>query len=119
MFLFVANFSSVKTYLECKGNYSSNGQITQTKLFVSIDEYRWWVGLWSNSDGNMRVEIEEIDFLYYSYLDDIDSFPRLHIYDSDPARGGKGKGYYSKLSKTLKLYFTSKTSFEGKCYSIN
>ena len=53
LFLFVVNFSAVETRFQCSGEIASQNTRQQTTIFMKLDEYRWWVGLWSESDGSV------------------------------------------------------------------
>ena len=107
----VVNLSETETALSCKGEFILEGQTHSGDLYVSLNEYRWWVGLWSSgSDGNMHVEMPDGYLLYFYRLKELKTV--WHIY------GGRGeqelKGSYSKLSKSLKLG-TPFGLFEGTC----
>ena len=58
-FILVAKYSSATTVYECSGkqDYSEEGEQRSylAKMFVKLEEYRWWVHLWSNSDGFLTV----------------------------------------------------------------
>jgi hypothetical protein len=54
---FVANYSSAESGFECSGKLSSKEGSLPTTLYIKLEEYRWWVGLWSDSDGALRLEI--------------------------------------------------------------
>ncbi len=55
LFLFLINFSSVTSSYECKGEISV-GESKETKtVYIVLDEYRWWVGLWGVWGGILMV----------------------------------------------------------------
>ena len=110
-FVVVANFSAIRTVLTCKGEITDAGQSRPSNLYASLNEYRWWVRLWSNSDGDLRVELSDGFRLYFETLNDLGTL--LHIYRGYPGKL-EFKGSYSKLSKSLKLS-TPYGFFDGTC----
>jgi hypothetical protein len=59
LFVFVANFSSVESRFQCSGEVSSVGNSQPTTVYVRWEQYRWWVSLWSDSDGAAWLEIPQ------------------------------------------------------------
>ena len=114
-FVVVANFSESRTVLTCKGETTTAGQPSPDTLHAALNEYRWWVGLWSDSDGNLKVELSDGFTRYYDTIKDLDT--RIHIYIGYPGEL-ELKGSYSKLSKSLKLS-TPYGFFEGICIADN
>ena len=112
-FWFVVNFSATTTALECTGELSVNGKAKPSKLYARLNEYRWWVGLWSNSDGDIMIELPDHGFRFFPDIRDIGLSLNIH-------EGHEGKleliGAYSKMSKTLKLR-TGYGFFDGACKS--
>ncbi|PCJ34863.1 MAG: hypothetical protein COA93_03905 [Alphaproteobacteria bacterium] len=111
LFLFVANFSSVSSSFECVGKVTSKGNVEPKTIYIVIEEYRWWVGLWSDSDGMVKLEIPNEVFEVYLHV--IEAGEQLRIYESP----NKIKGNFSKLSKVLALQ-TPLGFFDGKCKVI-
>ena len=110
-FVVVANFSETKTILTCKGEITDAGQSRPDTLFAALNEYRWWVGLWSDSAGYLKIEMPDRGYYFFSTLKDLDTL--LHIYNGYPGKL-EFKGSYSKLSKSLKLS-TPHGFFDGTC----
>ena len=108
LFLFVANFSSVSSNYECTGEISLGESKESKTLFIVLEEYRWWVGLWGNSDGNVQLEIPNEHAGYYSHVVEVGN--QLQIYEPP----NEMKGNFSTLSKTLALK-TPYGFFDGKC----
>ncbi len=111
LFAFVVNFSSVSSSFECAGEISLDEKSSPSTIYIVLEEYRWWVGLWSDSDGNVKLEIPNKTLDYYSHVVEVGN--QLQIYDSP----NEMKGYYSTLSKTLALK-TTLGFFDGKCKEI-
>ena len=111
LFLFVANFSSVTSNYECPGEISKGEKKTPKTIYILLEEYRWWVSLWSDSDGNLKLEIPNELVDYYSHVVEVGN--QLQIYEPP----NEMKGYFSTLSKTLSLK-TQYGFFDGKCVSI-
>ena len=109
----VANFSETETVLSCKGEITTEEQTRPSNLYISLNEYRWWVRLWSDSDGMMRAELSDGFTLLFLTLEDLGFV--VHIYRGFPSdEDFELNGSYSKLSKTLKLV-TPLGFFEGTC----
>ena len=111
LFLFVVNFSSVASNYECAGEISSGESKTSKTIYIVLEEYRWWVGLWGDSDGNVKLEIPNEHLGYYGHV--VEAGNQLQIYDPPNAM----KGHFSTLSKTLALK-TPYGFFDGKCVAI-
>ena len=50
LFVFVANFSAVESRFQCPGEISSKDGSHPVTVYLKLEEYRWWVRLWSESD---------------------------------------------------------------------
>jgi hypothetical protein len=111
LFIFVANFSVVSSKYKCTGEISLEGNKESKTLFIVLAEYQWWVGLWSDSDGNVQLEIPNNHVGYYSHVVDVGN--QRQIYDSP----NEMKGNFSTLSKTLSLK-TPYGFFDGKCVDV-
>lgn len=111
----VVFFSSVETRYECAGTLSAKEVTSKAKIFVKIERYRWWVKLWSSSDGALWVEVPNKIFDYYSSLTAVGD--QLQISRTQEELKGLW-GYYSSLSNTLVLE-TSVGTFNGQCSKPN
>jgi len=107
LFFFVANYSSVKTSFECPGGLTNSNLTEPTTIFFRLEEYRWWVGLWSESDGNLWLEVPNISVEYYAQLVEVGDQIQIY-YDGAPA------GMFSTLSKSFSLD-THRGFFDGVC----
>ena len=63
--LFVANFSAVESHFRCPGEISSTDGSHPVTVYLKFEEYRWWVGLWSESDGAIHVDIPNAYVEYF------------------------------------------------------
>lgn len=110
LFVFVANFSEIESRFQCSGEISSEGGSRPTTIYMKLKEYRWWVGLWSESDGNLWIETPRgVDF----YARIIGYGDQLQISDFQNI-----KGHFSTLSKTLTIS-THVGMFEGTCKRLD
>jgi hypothetical protein len=105
----VLNFSAAESRFECVGTFSigkENGTV-----YVKLQEYRWWVGLWSKADAAIWVEFPNVTVEYFGDV--------IRVGDQLQIRDGLNntKGTFSTLSKTLAL-LTYKGVFEGTCKGI-
>lgn len=111
LLLLNANFSSVASNYECKGELSVGESNVEKTVYIVLEEYRWWVGLWSDSHGHMLLEIPNEHVNYYNQLVEVGN--QIQIYDPP----NKVKGNFSTLSKVLALK-TPYGFFDGKCLRI-
>ena len=112
LFAFVAAFSSKSSSYECVGEMTNGDNLSPSTVYIQLEEYRWWVGLWSDSDGNLKLEIPHKFNGYYEHIVDINI--QLQIY----SKPQEMKGYFSPLSKALSLQ-TPSGFFDGKCKRID
>lgn len=107
-FVFVANFSATEARLACSGTIASGSGGKASQIFLKVHEYRWWVGLWSDSDGSIWLEIPNAAVDYYPHVKAVGD--ELQIREA----AGFLRGTLSKLSMTLMLS-TPRGMFEGTC----
>lgn len=108
LFLFIANFSAVEARYECTGSLDDSMLPAEKKGYLKIDEYRWWVGLWSDSDGSVWFEVPGVWTAYYPHARSGGEY--MQIFDSP----GVLKGNFSKLSRNLTLALPGGV-FRGEC----
>ncbi len=53
----VINYSADESNYEYNGIWSDSMTSIPPVVFLKIAKYRWWVGLWSDSDGAIWIEI--------------------------------------------------------------
>ena len=110
LFLFVVYFSSVESRFQCSGDISSQGSSQPATIYMKLNEYRWWVGLWSDSDGSVWLEIPNRALEYFEHVVEVGD--QLQIYEQKTPRG-----HFSTLSKNLAVT-TASWSFDGTCKKI-
>lgn len=108
--VFIINFSTTETKYQCTGEIVTDGTSDSINFFMVHTEYRFWVHLWSKSDGKMLLEYPDGTLDSYLYLKDSD--PLIYIHESTSDTGWKGR--FSSLSKDLRLS-TYLGRFRGKC----
>ena len=114
IFLFIAmNYSSVETRFECVGELTAAGNAKQSKMFLKIVKYRWWVGLWSDDDGMVFTEVPTQSYQYFEHLNEVGEM--WQISDGYPP---EIKGAFSAISNTLMIQ-TSNGFFEGACKPVS
>lgn len=111
LFLFVVNFSAVEKRFQCFGEISSQNTRQQATIFMKLHEYRWWVGLWSESDGSVWLEVPNRALEYFERVVEVGDQLQIYDYQRNP------KGYFSSLSKTLAIT-ASTWSFDGTCKKV-
>lgn len=115
-YLFLVKFSMVESRYECVGTLSSTDGDKPLTVYIKLGTYRWWVGLWSNSDGQVHTEIPNTHIGYFSNLKKVGD--QYQIFDLDM----NIKGNFSSLSNVLALQLpvVSMTDFfDGKCKKID
>jgi hypothetical protein len=112
LFVIASKFSSVKSKYECNGILTSGGESNQKTVYIIHEKYRWWVDLWSNSKGNLKLEIPNIAFRYYGHIQKI-GYNYMIYYQPNELVGS-----FSSLSKTLSID-TQFGFFDGKCKNID
>ena len=80
------------------------------KLFFKFQKFRWWVHLWSDSDGQGFVENKGGYIHHLSDLEILDGWGDI-VFDK---YGGMKKGRYSAMSKTMRYVYGNQL-FEGQC----
>lgn len=81
--IIVVGFSSVVSPYKCDGQITSEEGMMPKTIYIKLEEYRWWVGLWGNSDGNLRLEIPNTVVEYYSYIDEVGDQLQIHLDQGD------------------------------------
>ena len=112
LFVFAANFSEVETRYKCEATITSEHGSQKETIYLKLSEYRWWVGLWSDSDGMLMLESTDGFMSLFTQLED--NGEKLFIFDDEK----RVVGSYSKLSGNLDLD-TSRGYIEGPCLEIS
>jgi hypothetical protein len=116
LLVFVAKFSTVESRFQCPGEISSTDGVRRVSIYLKLEEYRWWVGLWSESDAAVHIEIPNTYIDYFGNVKKVGD--QYQIFDSAKSL----KGNFSTLSKTLaiQLPLRQKTDFfDGTCKKID
>ena len=108
----VVGYSSVESRFECSGEMTFDSISKPSTIHIKLNEYRWWVNLWSESDGDFYLEIPNVLVKFYDRVIDLD--PQIQILGHQK----EIKGNFSKLSKTL-ILDTSVGFFDGTCNRLN
>lgn len=113
LFVLLANFSSAQSRYQCTGSFSSGHIPHPATVFVKLDQYRWWVGLWSASDGALWLEVPNATVEYFGQI--TRAGEQLQIFRND----NQLAGHFSTLSKTLALKLSTGVGFDGTCKGID
>lgn len=111
LFLLI-NFSSVETKFKCDGKISDNGSEYNSIIFLKLEKYRWWVGLWSDSKGSAWIEIPNKTVEYFGYISGSGDVIQMG------ASPGEFGGVFSNLSKTIGVSIKPYGVFDGSCEII-
>ena len=112
LFLFVANFPAVESRFQCPGEISSKDGTRPITVYLKLEEYKWWVGLWSESDAAIHLEIPNTYVNYFGNVKKVGD--QYQIFDSDK----RLKGNFSTLSKALAINLPIHLQtdfFDGAC----
>jgi hypothetical protein len=108
----VLNFSSIESRFECSGKLSAGQASKPATVYIRLATYRSWVGLWSDSNAALWLEIPNETVDYFERV--VKSGDQLQIYG--PKKDIKGN--FSTLSRALTLS-TPKGFFDGVCKRID
>jgi hypothetical protein len=114
LLIVLGTFSEVESRFQCSGEMSSPGSSRSITAYMRLIEYRWWVGLWNDSDGLLWVEIPNTTLDSFQIAEMGEQFHISEIREGQP----RLKGNFSRLSRTLALD-TSAGFFDGTCTTIN
>ncbi|MBN8239965.1 hypothetical protein JF541_12445 [Marinobacter hydrocarbonoclasticus] len=105
----VINFSAVEERYRCEGSFANplNGQISP--IYLKIHDYRWWVGLWSDSDAAVWLEVPNEITEYYGQVKEVGDKLQLYGHNSE------FQGSFSNLSKALQVELPRFGRFSGAC----
>ena len=112
LLLFVVNFSIVESRFQCPGEISSTDGSHPVTVYLKLQEYRWWVGLWGDSDAAINLEIPNTYVDYFGKVKKVGD--QYQIFDS----AQRVKGNFSTLSKALAISLPLKLKtdfFDGTC----
>lgn len=111
IFVIIGKFSAIETKYECIGSFSKNSKVNQMTIYMKLQRYRWWVDLWSDSDGSIWIEGGPSTCEYFEKLKKIGDL--YQIFDLK----NKERGTFSILSNSLYLEFPGGT-FTGQAKEI-
>ena len=112
IFVFLANFSAVESRFQCPGEISSTDGSRPITVYLKLEEYRWWVGLWSDSNAAVHIEVPNTYVDYFGNVKKVGD--QYQIYHS----ANKLEGIFSILSKALAINLPLKVQtdfFDGNC----
>jgi hypothetical protein len=108
LYVFLVSFSSTTSRFACAGKLTSTGGTQPATIYMKLEDYRWWVGLWSKADANVHLEIPNTWLDYFGHVVKVGD--QFQIFDSQKNL----KGDYSLLSKALAVK-TPEGIFVGTC----
>ena len=115
LYLFVIKFSAVESRFECTGKIIANGVERPATVFLNLDRYRWWVGLWSDSSGDAWLEVPNQTVIYFGHI--TQAGDQLQFWDSFGSPSNFS-GIFSTLSRTIGVKLGAAGVFEGICKDI-
>ena len=105
----VGLFSSKESQLVCHGTLDRSNESIGVDLNMRLTEYRWWVNLWNDSDGMLRVEIPGNNAETFLYLKRVED--QIQIWT---VRDATTSGSYLLPSAKLSIAIKS-GDFRGTC----
>lgn len=103
----IFNFSAKETRFECTGTLNAGGNPDQRTIYIKLNEYRPWVHLWTDADGDLTFEVPNQFYGYYTPIRITGD--HLRIFDGENIAGN-----FSRLSKAIMLKVHT-GYFEGTC----
>jgi len=107
----LVNHSATQNVYSCQGEITSAGISQPETVFVALNQYRWWV-LWSESNGDVRLELSEGWQVYYPGLKTTNT--GWFIFLGSSVRGIPD-GIFSRLSNSLRIALPGNSVFDGTC----
>ena len=105
----VGLFSSKESQLVCHGTLDRSNESIGVDLNMRLTEYRWWVNLWNDSDGMLRIEIPGNTAETFFYLKRVEDQIQIST-----VRDATTSGSY--LLPSAKLFIAIKSGdFRGTC----
>lgn len=117
LYLIAANFSAVESRFECEGQIMAGSDPEPLEIYVKLQEYRWWVDLWSDSDGSMFIEVPNKSLEYISHIKRVGN--QLQLFDGHSAGDLSLKGNFSTLSRSMAIRVADAGFFDGTCSLVN
>lgn len=109
----LVNHSALTQELTCKGHWKDK-EVPEV-AHVRLTEYRWWVHLWANRDGDVQVQTEKLAMLsYLPYVQKIGE-GSLAMYAFRDREDGSMQGGYRVANGEMTIRFTDGSVFIGKC----
>lgn len=115
----VFEHSEARQELVCKGYWKDSPSESET-AYVQLNEYRWWVRLWSNNQGNLLVQTDTrplTDFIsdLRRTFDGRLAFYQFYDYDFGSGKLGKFRGGYRAANNEITIEFLPEAIFIGTC----
>ena len=116
-FYVVVNYSELTQELTCNGYWKELGQNKEVAevAHVQLTEYRWWVHLWGESDGNVKVQTEKLALAHYIPFVEKIGKGGLALYEFREIKSGDFKGGYRAANGEITLKFSDNLVFVGTC----
>lgn len=108
----VGFFSATESQLECKGQYEKHDDSVEVSLLMRLTSYRWWVLLWNESDGILRVNTAGSSAEMFYYLKEQEGQIQISREIGKPI-----SGQYAPQNGQIKL-LTQGRNFSGLCKVI-
>lgn len=115
----VVNHSEIRQELICKGHWKEEPSASET-AYVQLNEYRWWVRLWADSNGNAKVQTDRRAMSEYiphiiKIHDGRLALYSFHDYDFSANKVGKFRGGYRAANGEITIEFLPEAVFIGTC----
>jgi hypothetical protein len=114
-FYVVVNYSALTQELTCNGYWKELGQNKEVAevAHVQLTEYRWWVHLWSESDGNVKAQTEKFALAHYIPFVRKINEGSLALYEFGESTDFQGG--YRAANGEITLKFSDNLIFVGSC----
>jgi len=106
-------FSTKEAKFECIGNIATKDTSQLSKVLIKQKNYRWWVGLWNNSDGSIWLEYPNKTVEEYEQVKNVLGGDLITLWNSNKQL----KGTFLISSNSLNVDIPRYGTFEGNCKS--
>lgn len=107
----IANFSEVESRYRCDGTVAASVGPESRDIYLIVTAYRWWVDLWSDSDGMLWVEVPREPDLYFEDVRRVGDHWQVF-------KDGENVGDFSTLSGAIFLQLPIGI-FTGTCRNLD
>jgi hypothetical protein len=111
----IVNHSGVQSFYICNGEARTGTRAIPETGYLQLTTWRPWVHLWSNHDGEVRIELDQQTMVDYTTYFRRISEGRLALYQFSDFDGKRFKGGFRASNRELTFSFNENFVFVGRC----